>query len=135
MNDDDLSGGSGQGEQRTSRAVLDDHLALSRGGSVEDDLARNFAPDVAVLTRWGIFRGHDGMRELARRLERELPHARFEYRTVLVEGELAFLSWSGRGSNGACVQDGADSYLIRGGKILAQTIHYTVIPPESSQSS
>lgn len=99
---------------------------LSQNGSVEEDLARNFAPDVAVLTPWGIFRGHEGMRELARRLTRELPHARFEYRIVLVEGELGFLSWSGEGNNGARVCDGADSYLIRDGWIIAQTIHYTV---------
>jgi len=46
---------------------------------------------------------------------------------MLVEGELGFLEWSARGS-GAEVEDGADSYLIRDGRIVAQTIHYTVIP-------
>lgn len=65
------------------------------------------------------------MRELARLLDQELPKATFEYRTVLVELEMGFLEWTTR-AQGAVVEDGADSYLIRDGRIIAQTIHYTV---------
>ena len=35
----------------------------------------------------------------------------------------------GRNENGARVEDGADSYLIRDSKIRVMTIHYTVIEP------
>jgi hypothetical protein len=78
-----------------------------------------------VLTRHGVYRGHDGLRQLAERLSKELPNSVFEYRTRLVEGDIGFLEWSGRGDH-AYVDDGADSYVIRDGKIVAQTIHYTV---------
>ena len=112
--------------KRSAKEVLDDHLRESQGESVEEDRARNYVEDLVVLTGRGVYRGHDGLQQLARRLREEIPNARFEYRTRLVEGELAFLEWEARG-DGAQVQDGADSYLIRDGRIVAQTIHYTVI--------
>jgi hypothetical protein len=110
---------------RSAETVLQDHLRESQLGSVEDDLERNYAEDVVLLTGRGVYRGHDGVRELNRMLMEELPEARFEYRTRLVHGEMGFLEWAAR-ADGARVDDGADSYLIRGGKIVAQTIHYTV---------
>ena len=116
---------------RSAAEVLDDHLRESIFGSIEDDLARNYAHDLIVLTREGVFRGHDGLRQLAKRLGEELPEATFEYRTRLVEGEVGFLEWIGRG-DGFAVEDGADSYVIRNGTIVAQTIHYTVKPVEEA---
>lgn len=113
-------------QRRSAAEVLDDHLRESQTGSIEDDLARNYAVDLVVLTGRGIYRGHDGLRQLARLLNEELPNAGFEYRTRLVEGEMGFLEWAAH-AEGADVEDGADSYLIRGGLIIAQTIHYTVI--------
>ncbi len=110
---------------RSPAEVLDDHLRKRKEGSVEQDLSRNYADDLVVLTGGGVFRGHDGLRQLAERLRKELPDATFDYRTRLVEGEVGFLEWSARSAN-ACVDDGADSYVIRGGRIVAQTIHYTV---------
>ena len=110
---------------RSAQVVLEDHLRESQQGTIEEDLPRNYAEDVVILTGRGIFRGHDGMRDLNRTLGEELPNAAFEYRTVLAEGEMAFLEWSAR-ADGVRVSDGADSYLIRDGKIAAQTIHYTV---------
>lgn len=114
-------------KHRSAREVLDDHLRESKEGTIEVDLARNYSPDLVVLTGRGVFRGHDGLRQLNELLRRELPEGNFEYRTVLVEGELGYLEWTGQSST-AYVDDGADSYLIREGKIVAQTIHYTVKP-------
>lgn len=116
-----------QNDVRSARAVLDDHLRESMCGSVEVDLARNYAEDVVILARRGVFHGHDGMRQLNRILMTELPGAIFDYRTTLVEGEVGFLEWTARSADGrATVRDGADSYVIRRGRIVAQTIHYTV---------
>lgn len=110
---------------RSSAEVLDDHLRESQSGSIEDDLARNYSRDLGVLTGRGIYRGYDGLRELNRLLQEQLPNATFEYRTRLAEGEMGFLEWAAS-AEGAQVEDGADSYLIREGRIVAQTIHYTV---------
>jgi hypothetical protein len=42
---------------------------------------------------------------------------------MLVDGEVAFLEW--RGCSDTCeIKEGADSFLIRNGRIIARTIHY-----------
>ena len=119
---------------RTAQQVLDDHLNLAEnwGGEggfermFEVDLERNYSKDIVVLINRGTFRGHEGVRELARMLGEELPeHRAFEYTYIAVEGRMAFLEWAYE-DDSVRVKDGADSYLIEGGKIVAQTIHYTV---------
>lgn len=115
---------------RSAREVLDDHLALADSSDLETDLERNFSNDIVLLTGYGIFRGIDGVRAKARLLEEQLPRGRWNYRTIMAEGEMGFLEWTAEADNGARVEDGADSYLIRGGRIRAMTIHYTVLPPE-----
>jgi hypothetical protein len=71
--------------------------------------------------------GRDGLLHLADLLRKELPNAQFEYGVRLLEGNVGFLEWTAH-VDGAVVKDGADSYVIDDGRILAQTIHYTVIP-------
>jgi hypothetical protein len=57
------------------------------------------------------------------RLGLQLPDAEFPFSTKLVEGEHAFLVWKAR-SERFEVEDGAGSFVIRGGRIVAQTIFY-----------
>ena len=119
---------------RTAQEVLDDHLNLAEnwGGEVgferglEEDLRRNTSEDIVILINRGTFRGHEGVRQLALMLGEELPeHRSFEYTYKSVEGRMAFLEWVYEDED-VRVRDGADSYLIENGKIVAQTIHYTV---------
>lgn len=119
-------------QHRSPQEVLDDHLRQSQDGSIEDDLARKDSDDLVVLTGRGVYRDHNGLRQLAEFLCNELPQARFEYRTRLVEGKVGFQEWSGY-SAVAQVDDGADSSLIRDGRTVAKTIHYTVKPPAQPQ--
>jgi hypothetical protein len=113
---------------RSTREVLEDHLRLAAAWDFETDLERNFDDDIVLLTSFGIFRGKAGVKEKVRLLAQQLPGGRWTYRTVMAEGELGFLEWSGEGENGARVEDGADSYHIRDGRIRTMTIHYTVLP-------
>lgn len=110
---------------RSATEVLDDHLALAAAGDWRTDLERNVAPDIVVLTGFGVFEGVDQVRVLAELLDAQLPDATFEYTTVVVRGEMGFLEWHAD-ADGARVRDGADSFLIQNGQIVAQTIHYTV---------
>jgi hypothetical protein len=116
--------------------VLQDHLNLAQEWteaenierSLEDDLRRNVSEDVIVIMNRGVFRGFDGVRQLAEALAEELPdHAAFTYDYVAAEGRMGLLEWSYEDSR-VRVRDGVDSYLIENGKIVAQTIHYTVEP-------
>jgi hypothetical protein len=110
---------------RSTQEVYEDHLRLADEGDIEGDLARNVAEDVVMLTGRGVFRGHDGVRELARQLMEEIPSGRWTYVTRLFEGPMAFLEWT-VDEGPFRIRDGADSYLVENGKIRMQTIHYTV---------
>lgn len=111
---------------RSTREVLEDHLRLAAvPDGFEADLARNVAEDVVVLTGRGVFRGIGGVRELARQLVAEIPGGGWTYVTHLVEGRMGFLEWT-VDEGPFRVRDGVDSYLIEGGRIRVQTIHYTV---------
>jgi hypothetical protein len=123
---DDLS-------RRSAREVLDDHLGIANqwvDTPVEDvleaDLRRNVSEGVVVLINRGTFRGHDGVRRLAAMLADELPaHEAFQYTYVAAEGRMGLLEWT-YADDMVRVRDGVDSYLIEDGKIIAQTIHYTL---------
>lgn len=117
--------------ERSTQEVFEDHLWQCLEGSVEEDLARNYADDVVILSGGRVHRGHEGLRRLAARLRDELPDARFYYKSKVVEGDVAFLEWTAETPRSR-VEDGADSFVIRNGRIVAQTIHYTVVPRSSS---
>ena len=121
---------------RPAQEVLDDHLNLAEnwGGEVgferglDEDLHRNTSKDIVILINRGTFHGHEGVRHLACMLGEELPeHHSFEYTYRAVEGRMAFLEWAYEDDK-VRVRDGVDSYLIEDGKIVAQTIHYTLEP-------
>lgn len=110
---------------RSTEEVLDSHLRLRKQKATAEDICCDYAQDAVLLSCHGVFQGHEGVRRSTGLLKRELPGATNEYRTRLVEDEVAFLEWTAR-SDGARVEDGADSFVIRDGLIVAQTIHYTV---------
>ncbi len=119
--------------RRTAQEVLDDHLNLANdcGDSalarvLDEDLRRNVSEDIVVLINRGTFRGHEGVRQLAQMLADELPeHQAFRYTYVAVEERVGLLEWTYEDSV-VRIRDGVDSYLIEEGKIVAQTIHYTL---------
>lgn len=108
---------------RSTREVFEDHLRLRSQGRVEDDLARNYAENVTLLCEFGPMTGRRAVRKSARRLGLQLPEAEFEFPTKAVEGEYAFLVWTAR-SRDFEVEHGADSFVIRDGRIVMQTIFY-----------
>jgi hypothetical protein len=116
---------------RSPEAVFDDHLRLAAEHRFDEDIERNVAPDAVILDRRGIFHGREGALELAQLLEEELPDAPYVYTTRLVAGRIAFLEWTAEAAE-TRVRDGADSFVIEDGWIVAQTIHYTVEPIRSA---
>ena len=65
------------------------------------------------------------MREAAELLKQQLPGGNYNYNLKLGHDELCFLHWTGK-SDISVIPDGADSYLIKDGKIKVQTIYYSV---------
>lgn len=111
---------------RTPEEVFKSHLGLRKQGKTEEDIKANYAEDVIVVSNWGTFFGHDGVRESARILSEHLPNATFEYDIDLTEKQVGFLVWSSESSNGLTVRNGVDSFIIKNGKIVVQTIYYTL---------
>ena len=114
-----------EGIYRSFRAVFDDHLRLSEMGDFENDLRRNFSTDIVVLMENKIYRGHEDARGIAKRLLGELPNGKYQNNIILLDKEIGMLEWKAQ-SDIAEVLDDVDSYIFRDGKIIAQTIHYTV---------
>lgn len=114
---------------RTTEEVFQDHLTLAQQGDIETDIARNFDPKCVLLTSFGIFRGHIGIREAAALLDRQLGPAKYNYRSRLWHEDTAFVEWTAD-TERASITDGADSFVIREGLIRTMTIHYTVQPKQ-----
>jgi hypothetical protein len=111
--------------ERDTGAVIADHLQQRKKGDVEADLARNYSPDVVVLTPVGEFHGHDGIRHLAHILREHVPHD-YEIPVCRSAGRFAYIEWRAR-EPGRSVEDGADSFVVEGGRIVFQSIHYSVM--------
>ncbi|GAA4426808.1 hypothetical protein GCM10023169_26030 [Georgenia halophila] len=111
---------------RSTREVLESHLAHRQEGTLEGDLAENYHDDVLLLS-WGegADRGLDAVRHRAKVLSSYLGHGAFRYEELLVEGEVGMLRWTGE-QDELRVRTGVDSFVVRDGRIAAQTIFYVV---------
>jgi hypothetical protein len=116
-----------ESNRRSVAEVFEDHLQRRLAGDVEGDLTYNYDDAVVLLSAAGVYRGRDGVRECARVLREQLGRATYRYLTRLAAGEIAFLEWTAQGA-AASVEDGADSFVLRNGLIVAQTVHFTVLP-------
>lgn len=109
---------------RTTTEVIDSHLSFRLKGDVDHDIATNFHSEVIILSSFGTFRGHDGVRESAHKLKESLGPAVYHYNRTLIEDNFAFLEWSGE-SKEKMVSDGADAFIVEDGLIRFQAIHYS----------
>jgi len=112
--------------QRHAHEVIHDHVRLRILGCLEEDLERNYADDVLLLTQNSTLHGKDGIRVSAARLGEQLPDAKFEVVALRTSGDYALLIWRAQ-STLHCVECGADSFVVRGGKIWVQTVHYRLL--------
>jgi len=108
---------------RSTIEVLEDHLKRRRRGDIDGDLECNYAPDIILLCEQGVLRGHDVVRNSAKALADQLPEAVFEFSLKRIEGEHALLEWNARSEN-AHVEFGVDTFVIRDGRIVLQTVSY-----------
>ena len=111
--------------KRSADEVFEEHLKLAQEGKIDEELKRNNAEDIVLLTNYGTFQGHEGVKKAAKLLEEQLPNGTYDYKLKLCHGKMCFLHWTGD-SEESYILDGADSYLIEDGKIKVQTIFYTI---------
>lgn len=117
---------------RSTEDVFEDHLRLRLDGDIEEDLRRNYAPDVILLTCNSNETGHDAIRKSSLRLNDQMPEARFEFLSRQTRGQFALLIWRGTSPHFQAI-DGADTFVIENGKIVFQSIHYRLLEPSVRQ--
>lgn len=110
---------------RTTRQVLEDHLRRRAEGRLREDLDEDYAEDVVLLCEHKPLVGRDAVRESAARLQLQMPGGQFEFISLHVHGEYAFLRWRGE-SRDVRLENGADTFVVRGGRIVMQSVYYTV---------
>jgi hypothetical protein len=108
---------------RNTSEVFEDHLRQRLSGSLEDDLRRNYDPQVVLLTVNSRLIGHDGIRHSAKLLRDELPGAKFEFKAKRVCRDYALLVWRAKSDRFDAIE-GSDTFVVERGKIKLQTIHY-----------
>lgn len=109
---------------RTTTEVIQDHLKRRLDGDIEGDIKNNFDKEVIVISSFGTYLGHDGVRESAEKLQKMVGEAAFVYNQTRIEKNYALLEWSAESENRR-VCDGADSFVVTDGRIVMQSIHYT----------
>lgn len=114
---------------RTVQEVFEDHLKCRLNGDAVADAWRNYDRKVVVLSSKGIFEGRKGILDSAQHLDEDLKNGTFEFNLVRIKDNYVFLEWTGD-SKDTSIHDGADSFVIRDGKIIFQSIHYTVVKKE-----
>jgi SnoaL-like domain len=108
---------------RSTIEVLKDHLERRERGDIEGDLEHNYAQGIVLLCERGVLKRRDAVRTSAKALADQLPDARFEFPFKAIDGEHALLHWSARSAN-AYVDFGVDTFVIRDGRIVLQTVSY-----------
>jgi hypothetical protein len=109
------------GTIRSTRDVIEAHLANRRRGDVETDLRCNYSEGVVLLLPEGDFHGCDGVRKVAGMLGSYADGDRYDYELAVVD-ELALLQWRAT-SPEVSIQAGADTFVVRDGRIRSQVVH------------
>lgn len=106
---------------RSTREVIEDHIRLQVAGQIDEDLQRNYAPDVVRLDGDGDQPGgHEAIRRMSSHLYRHGPGSGYEIVALRVQGDFALLFWKASGPD-YVVNCAADSFVVAAGKIRLQT--------------
>lgn len=106
-------------------AVIEDHLAKRLAKRIDEDIKANYDENVLMLTGRGMFMGHKGVKRCAEELNDAIENPHFVYNKILTEDRFAYLEWVAE-SEDKEITDGADSLVVENGKIVFQSVHYTV---------
>lgn len=105
-----------------TETVLGKHLAAFGSGDVDAILA-DYAEDAVIMVPGSILRGHKDIRPLFEGLVAEFgqPGVTFELLNQGIDGDVAMIVW--KAETGKAVYElGTDTYVIRDGKIVQQTL-------------
>jgi len=109
---------------RTPQEIFEDHGHRLSTGDL-DLISGNYAQDANLITRDGILRGREGVKQGIGRLLADLPDVDWALKPQFAD-DVLLLEWSAIGPT-VRVDDGVDTFVFRGGVIQTQTIRYTLV--------
>lgn len=99
----------------TTQQVLDRHMATLLARDIDGVMA-DYAPNCFIITGDRVVRGLDKVRKMFEGIPAGMADG-FEITRQVVHGEIAIIDWKS-----ARVPFGTDTFVIRNGKIVAQTV-------------
>jgi ketosteroid isomerase-like protein len=112
-----------------TESVVRNHLQAFVEQKGVDAIVRDYDDDARFLSEVRTYRGKRDIRRFFEAFIASLPPNainRFSLRTLRVEGEFAYITWSA----GDEVPLGTDTFVVRNGKIVSQT--FAMHPPASA---
>jgi hypothetical protein len=119
----------------TTQAVLNHHLQCFGTNDLEGILS-DYTVDSVVLTPEGAIRGLSAIRSFftAALAEFGQPGTTFALKTVLIEGDCAFIVWDAETVNNR-FDSATDTFVIRDGRIAVQTYVPAMTPKSADRTS
>jgi ketosteroid isomerase-like protein len=116
------------GAPATTEEILDHHLKCFVGVDL-DGIVADYAPDAILFTPAGTLKGRDTIRALFQTLFAEFAKPGFSatVEKQSVEGEYAYILWNARSADNT-YEHATDTFVIRGGKIVAQSFAAKITP-------
>lgn len=108
--------------------VLDNHLGSFAKGDL-DGILSDYAPGAVLFTPAGPLKGVDAIRPLFQALIWEFgkPGASFDLKYRTTDGEHGYIVWSAETADNR-YEFATDTFVVRGGKIVAQSFAARVAP-------
>ena len=112
----------------STKEVLDNHLKCFGEGDLKGILS-DYAPGAVLFTSAGPLRGADAIRPLFQALIAEFgkPGAAFRMKQQSVEGDYAYILWTAETADNL-YEVGTDTFVVRDGKIVAQSFAAKITP-------
>jgi ketosteroid isomerase-like protein len=108
--------------------VLNHHLTCFAASDLEGTLS-DYTDDSVIMTPQGVFKGLSEIRMFFENGYAEFgqPGTQFTMHKMLVDGEYAFIFWEAETATNR-FEAASDTFVIRDGRILAQTFAAKVVP-------
>jgi ketosteroid isomerase-like protein len=113
---------------KSTKEIIEHHLKAFAERDLNGVLS-DYAPDVVFFTQQGALRGTDAIRPLFQALIAEFskPGASFNMQQQFVESVYAYIVWTGETAQNV-YELGTDTFVVRDGKIVAQSYTGKVKP-------
>jgi len=112
----------------STQEVLDHHLLCFVGLDL-DGIIRDYAPDAILFTPSGTLKGRDAIHAMFQALFEEFSKPGFStaMEGQFVEGDYAYILWNAQSADNT-YETATDTFVIRGGKIVAQSFTAKITP-------